>query len=152
MAPHPPIVIRDVRAADRPALEAVLRSDSTFHADELDVAIALIDGAIAGDPDYRVLVTGEVEGYLCYGPTAMTRASFDLYWIVVAASARGRGLGAALIGEMERRIGHGNVRVETSPAHGAARAMYERLGYPLVSELAGFYRDGESLLTYYKRL
>ncbi len=166
--PDSSLQLRGLRADDRAPLEAVLRSDATFRPDEIAVALELIDGSIKGDPDYRCLVVAELAtatalGYICYGRTPMTRATYDLYWIVVGAAARGRGAARRLIDEMERvalidateRGEPGaNIRVETSPAdgHGAARAMYEKLGYPVASELADFYARGESLITYYKRL
>jgi ribosomal protein S18 acetylase RimI-like enzyme len=161
VAPDPsPLTIRPVCAADREPLHGVLVSDETFRADEIFVALELIDGAIAGDPDYLVLVAeagSRVAGYACYGPTAMTRATYDLYWIVVGASARGRGIGRALLDRVEAELhvrGGGNLRVETSPApaHAAARALYARSGYPIAAELADFYAPGEALLVYYKHL
>jgi len=153
-------VIRAVRADDRAALAALLAGDASFRADERPVALQLIDGALAGDADYRVrvAVAGErVVGYACYGPTPMTAASFDLYWLVVEAAQRGRGFGRRLVEHVEAEIragGGGNVRIETSPApaHAAARALYAKLGYPLVVELDGFYRADEPLLIYYKRI
>ncbi|MDB4958739.1 MAG: putative acetyltransferase [Myxococcales bacterium] len=153
-------MIRDLRAGDREALAVILRGDEAFRADEVAVALELIDGALAGDPDYVVLVAiadEQIAGYVLYGPTAMTRATFDLYWIVVERRARGRGLARALVGAMEAAIrarGGRNIRVETSPsdAHVAARKLYERLGYPIAVELPDFYAPGEALLTYYKQL
>jgi ribosomal protein S18 acetylase RimI-like enzyme len=160
-------VIRAACAEDRAALAAILRGDASFGDDECVVALQLIDGALAGDPDYRVRVAVDgdrdgaggdrVVGYVCYGATPMTAASFDLYWLVVDAAHRGLGLGRGLIEQVEAEIraaGGGNVRIETSPAavHAAARALYSRLGYPVVCELAGFYRADEPLLLYYKRI
>ena len=152
-------MIRPVRAGDRDALERVLRSDRTFRADEIAVALELIDGALAGDPDYAVLVADvdHVVGYVLYGPTPMTRATFDLYWIAIDATHRRVGLARELVAEMEAQIrarGGSNVRVETSPseAHIAARKMYQRLGYPIVVELPDFYAPEEALVLHYKRL
>jgi ribosomal protein S18 acetylase RimI-like enzyme len=53
-----------------------------------------------------------------------------------------------------RGRGGGNVRVETSETegYGAARALYQRLGYPEVARLTDFYSPGDALLTYYKTL
>lgn len=153
-------MIRAVRAEDRDVLAAILHGDASFRADERAVALELIDSALAVDPDYRVrvaLVDAQVVGYACYGPTPMTAASFDLYWLVVDAAHRGRGLGRGLVEHVEAEIrvgGGGNVRIESSPApvHAAARALYARLGYPVAVELAGFYGADEPLLIYYKRL
>lgn len=153
-------MIRALCADDRDALAALLAGEASFRADERPVALQLIDGALAGDPDYRVrvAVAGErVVGYACYGPTPMTAASFDLYWLVVEAAQRGRGFGRRLVEDVEAEIragGGGNIRIETSPApaHAAARALYAKLGYPLAVELAAFYRADEPLLIYYKRI
>lgn len=160
------MILRGARADDRAGLEAALRSDETFRPDEIAVALELIDESLAGDPEYQLVVAVDgdaVLGYVCFGLTPMTRATYDLYWIVVAAAARGRGVARALVDDMEGQIRAqvgargepvASVRVETSPAdgHGAARAMYERLGYPIASELADFYAPGEGLITYYKQL
>jgi ribosomal protein S18 acetylase RimI-like enzyme len=156
--------IRPVTAADRRGLEAVLRSDATFRADEIAVALELIDASIARTDDYCVQVatlagvpglTGEVAGYVCYGPTPMTAGTYDLYWLVTHQAARGRGVAGALLAEMERALsGRATaIRVETSEqeSHGAARRLYARHGYPEVARLADFYGPGDALVLYYKK-
>jgi ribosomal protein S18 acetylase RimI-like enzyme len=160
------VSVRPGVAGDRDALEAAIRSDATFRADEIDVALELVDAGLAGSSDYAIRVAelaGEggggarVVGYLCFGPTPMTRASYDLYWIVVHADARGRGVAGALLRAMEAELasrGGGNIRVETSETegYGAARALYERHGYPEAARLADFYSPGDALIVYYKRV
>jgi ribosomal protein S18 acetylase RimI-like enzyme len=154
------IAVRPGAPADREALEAAIRSDTTFRADEIDVALELVDAGLAGSADYAIRVAdvdGAVRGYLCFGPTPMTRASYDLYWIVVHAEARGRGVAGALLRAMEAELaerGGGNVRVETSETegYGAARALYERHGYPEAARLVDFYSPGDALIVYYKRI
>lgn len=153
--------VRPATADDRPGLLAILASDTTFKEDERAVALELIDAALEGSPDYSLLVAElpqtPVAGYLCFGPTPMTAATWDLYWIVVHADARGRGVAGALITAMENALrarGGGGVRVETSEteSYGAARKLYDRLGYPVAAVLEDFYRQGDSLIIYYKRL
>ncbi len=154
------VALRGAVAADREALEQALRSDGTFRDDEVAVALELIDEAIGGSADYwlRVATLGEhVAGYICYGPTPMTESTFDLYWIVVDASCRGRGVAGALIGAMEdalRARSATGIRVETSQleGYGAARKLYARYGYPETARFADFYRPGDDLIVYYKRL
>jgi ribosomal protein S18 acetylase RimI-like enzyme len=155
------VTVRPARPGDRDALVAAVRSDGTFRPDEVDVAIELIDAGLAGSRDYQLRVVeddaGAVAGYLCFGSTPMTVATWDLYWVVVDASARGRGLAGVLIAAMEaelRAAGGGHVRVETSvgDGYGAARRLYERLGYPLAANLTDFYGPGDDLLVYYKRI
>jgi hypothetical protein len=53
-----------------------------------------------------------------------------------------------------RGRGGGQVRVETSQteSYGAARNLYDRLGYPQAARLPAFYRQGDDLIIYYKVL
>ena len=159
-------MIRAVQAVDRPAIAAMLEAD-TFVASEVAVALELVDSAIehGGDAraDYRVLVATDADaggmavGYVCYGPTPMTDSTWDLYWLCTAAAARGRGIGGALVADMERVIaaaGGRRVRVETSveEAYGAARSFYERHGYLEVGRIPDFYKPGDDLLTLCKQI
>ncbi len=87
----------------------------------------------------------------------MTASTYDLYWIVAHAEARGRGVAGALIETMEeelRQRGATGIRVETSQLEGydAARKLYERRGYPESARLSDFYRAGDDLIILYKRL
>ena len=86
----------------------------------------------------------------------MTDATFDLYWLVVADGARGRGLGAALFSAVVNELaGRAKlIRVETSSleGQGGARRFYEKIGFKLVGEIPGFYREGDDLLTFAKVL
>lgn len=152
--------VRPLRAGDRPALEAVLRSDRSFTEAEVAVALELIDDALANPAsDYWLrlaIVDDEVAGYICYGPTPMTEATYDLYWIVCRADFRGRGVAGALIGAMEADLGDRGasaVRVETSvkEAHAAARRLYARHGYPEAARFPDFYEPGDDLIVYYKQ-
>jgi ribosomal protein S18 acetylase RimI-like enzyme len=161
------MTIRGIRPGDRAALLRL--AAEVFSGEELPVAHELIGEAAAGCRDYRVLLAEggdrgdreangpEIAGYVCYGPTPMTTASYDLYWIGCHPRARGRGLASALIRAMEddiRASGGAAVRVETEdgPEYAAARRLYERLEYPRVAHLPDFYRPGAGLIIYYKRL
>jgi len=154
--------IRALRPSDRPRLIAALESDSTFSETEVDVALELVDNALEnGERDYVVRVADLpdfwVAGYICFGRTPMTDTTWDLYWVVTHAQARGRGVARALIEAMEAelRVHPGtSVRVETSQqeSHEAARKLYDRLGYPEVARFPDFYRAGDDLIVYYKKL
>jgi ribosomal protein S18 acetylase RimI-like enzyme len=156
------VTIRGARPGDRDALAAAIGSDATFGAAEVAVALELVDASLRGDPDYLIQVAqdgdgGAVVGYVCYGRTPMTQATWDLYWVVVHAGARGRGIAGTLIAAMEAELaasGGGHIRVETSETegYGAARRLYDKLGYPLAASLPEFYGPGDALLTFYKRI
>jgi ribosomal protein S18 acetylase RimI-like enzyme len=151
--------VRAAAAADRAAIAACLRG-GVFRDDEIAVALELVDGGLGGDPDYALLVAeegGAVVGYACFGATPMTRAAYDLYWIVVAPAARGRGAGGAILAAVEDEVrgrGGAAIRVETSAAeaYAPARRLYARAGYPEIARLADFYAPGEAMIVYYKGL
>lgn len=155
------MVIRKPAPHDRAGLEAALRSDGTFRADEIAVALELIDSALEREGDYRIRIAeverSEIAGYICFGPTPMTAATHDLYWVVTHAGWRGRGIARALIAAMEaelREAGGTAIRVETSQTegYGAARNLYIACGYPQAARFAEFYGPGDDLIVYYKRL
>jgi len=134
---------------------------ASFPAREVPVAVELIDAALAGDPEYRLLVAegtgGESAGYVCYGPTPMTQGTYDLYWIATHLRVRRRGVAGYLLRVLENTlvdIGATAIRVETSDTevNAAARRLYRRCGYPEVARLSDFYGPGDGLVLYYKRL
>lgn len=118
----------------------------------------LIDASLR-DPDgsgYEVLVAeaeGKIVGYVCFGPTPLTEATYDLYWIAVAPDFRGQGVGRRLheamlqkIREMRGRL----IRIETSSKDSYEKTVrfYKALGYKEVSRIKDFYRVGDDLLTF----
>jgi ribosomal protein S18 acetylase RimI-like enzyme len=134
----------------------------TFRPDEVSCAIELLDAALAQAEGntYEVLVAddgGRVVGYVCFGQTPMTESTFDLYWLVVSAAERGKGLGRALVAGFEdhlRQRGARTIRVETSSleGQGGASRFYETTGYRRVGVIPDFYRAGDDLLTFAKVL
>lgn len=103
------------------------------------------------------LLDGRVAGYVCFGPTPMTEGTYDLYWIATDPSARGKGVGSALVGAMEKELsGHGArmIRVETSAtdAYGSTRLFYQRARYVEEARLRDFYKAGDDLVILAKRL
>ena len=94
-------------------------------------------------------------GYTCYGPIALTAASFDLYWIAVDKSLHGRSIGRLLLEQTEeliRQAGGRQVYIETSNRHhyAATRGFYLRCGYRQEALLANFYAPGDDKVIYVK--
>jgi ribosomal-protein-alanine N-acetyltransferase len=78
-----------------------------------------------------------------------------LYSIAVAHSARGRGLGEALLLAAERaarRQGARRMRLEVRQDNAAAIRLYERRGYRRIGAYAAFYEDGADAWRYQKDL
>jgi ribosomal protein S18 acetylase RimI-like enzyme len=143
-----------------PALSELLRRIAQFKPDEVAVAEELIEASVR-DPrgsGYESLVASSNErvvGYICFGPTPMTDATWDLYWIAVSPEVQGQGLGKLLysaFAEAIRERGGRQVRIETSSQeiYAATGGFYERLGFDLAGKLKDFYTAGDDLLIFYR--
>lgn len=156
------MIVRELTASDRGPLARLLSELPQFRPDEVAVALELIDASLS-DPrgsGYECLVAeheGALCGYTCVGPTPMTEATWDLYWIAVDRAQQGRGIGRALYAAFVQRMrmrGGRQVRIETSSKedYAATGGFYERLGFRIEGRLRDFYADGDDLLTFYRRV
>jgi GNAT superfamily N-acetyltransferase len=150
---------------DRAALERLIapERENPFRPEEVSCALELL-AAVLDPPEgntyeARVLVDDGDRpiAYASIGRTPMTDATYDLYWLVTAADRRGQGLGAALLGEVERELrsrGARTVRVETSSLEGQGGAVrfYLRVGYGEAGRIPDFYRPGDDLITLTRRI
>ena len=156
------ITIRPLAAEDRAQLLALVRLQDNFNAQEVEVAIEVIDDTL--DPtknDYCILVAlseGQgVVGFICYGDIPMTDRRFDLYWVAVDPALGRQGVGRLLLARMEAELraqGPAKVYVDTSSTAGydPARGFYEKNGYQVACVLHDFYRDGDDKVIYLKEL
>jgi GNAT superfamily N-acetyltransferase len=129
---------------------------------EIAVAVELVDAHIAQGPasGYHFIFADRddrLEGYVCFGPIALTRSSFDLYWIAVRPAAQRTGLGRALMARAEAaalQMGATAMYVETStkPLYAPTRAFYRSIGYIQAAELPDFYAPGDGQAIFAKRL
>jgi len=145
-------------------LAALLRRIDNFTAEEVEVALELIDEAIARpESGYRCLVAlglgGEDEtllGYTCFGQTPMTESTYDLYWIVVDAAHRDKGIGHHLLQALYETLTHLGarlIRVETSSmeSYRGSLRFYEKEGFTTVGRIPSFYKEGDDLIVMYFR-
>ncbi|MBM3146220.1 MAG: GNAT family N-acetyltransferase [Chloroflexi bacterium] len=110
--------------------------------------------------DYTFLICSEndrILGYACYGAHSLTQGAFDLYWIAVDPEAQGKGVGQALLGQVEQFVRNLNGRlliVETSGTrdYRPARRFYRHNGYKRVGRIPDFYSPGDDLYIYSKHL
>ncbi len=149
-----------VGVADSAAIRDVVSSTGFFNAEEIDVAVELVEerlklGEASGYFFIFADVDGKTVGYSCYGPIPGTVSSFDLYWIAVHADYRGTGLGSRLLEASEAAIhdmGGQRIYVETSSKaqYEPTRGFYLSRHYQLEATLADFYAPGDSKLIFVK--
>jgi len=141
----------------RPLILDLLRRTPEFLPEEVDVAVELVDDALGGGADYRLVVEederGALLGYACFGATPMTEGTFDLYWIVVDPAAKRSGVGRRLMARVElelRESGARLLRVETEggDAYAATRNFSARVGYEALATIRDFYAVGRDLVVF----
>ena len=149
------------RASDAAALRRLVASTGVFHLEERAVALELLETRLAQGPasGYRFVLaerSGELLGYAVWGHTPLTRQTYDLYWIVVAPAAQGRGLGRALLAFVERAVAArgGSLYIETSSrrAYVRTRRFYREAGYRQVARLRDFYAPGDHKVMFCKAI
>ncbi len=154
-----------LRIGDRARLAELLVDTGAFHAEEVDVALSLFDlthggngrGAEDAMIDYEFVGAFDADrlvGYACYGATPATEGTYDLYWLAVDPASQGRGVGQALVRDVETKLaGRGGrlLVVETSsrPDYDGTRKFYARSGYVEAARVRDFYApaDDRILLT-----
>lgn len=155
------LILRDLRTGDRSALERILLASAAFSAEEVAVALELIDlGEEPVADGYRFVVAergGAVAGYACYGLVPLSDGCYDLYWIAVDPGLHGRGIGRRLMAAVEERLVRQGARwllIETAgkPEYEATRAFYAKVCYQEVARIPDFYRLGDDKIVYGKRL
>lgn len=157
------MLIRPITAGDREAIRELVQQRGTFSAEDIQVALEVVDEALRfpEKDDYKILCaigpSGELAGYICFGPVPLTDACYDLYWIVVNERSSRIGVGGRLVAAMQQYVaarGGRKIYVDTSSTHPyqAARSFYEKHDYQIVSQLKDFYRVGDHKLIYMKDL
>ena len=154
--------IRPLTVKEKSAVMRILQTTPEFLAPEVIIAEELIDAFLedtetSGYYIYIAEHDGEIAGYVCYGNTPLTEATWDLYWIAVANNKQGFGIGRSLMKHAEddiRRMGGRLVMVETSgkPEYNKTRRFYESLNYQKICQIPDYYALGDDLVLFSKRL
>jgi GNAT superfamily N-acetyltransferase len=141
---------------------SLLRATPEFLPPEVVVAEELIDAYLEEEKasGYYIYVAehdGDIAGYVCYGDTPLTEATWDLYWIAVDHEKQGFGIGRILMKHAEEDIKrmHGKlVMVETSGKadYNKTRQFYERLNYQKLCQITDYYAPGDDLVLFAKRI
>jgi ribosomal protein S18 acetylase RimI-like enzyme len=150
------------RPSDLTAVRRLVTETGIFSQTEIGWAVEVVDAALQrGDgAGYHFLFAdglGELEGFTCFGPIEGTASRFDLYWIAVAPTARGKGLGRQLLCDSmaaARKLGATHMFIDTSTRsdYAAAHALYEALDFTRMGTLVDFYADGDGKALFGRRL
>jgi ribosomal protein S18 acetylase RimI-like enzyme len=149
-------------APDVPGLRRLVESTGVFNRQERAVALELLEARLARGPKsgYSFVFAeqqGRLLGYAAWGDAPLTERTFDLYWIVVAPTAQGQGVGRALLRHVERSVaarGGGSLYIETSSrkAYLRTRRFYREAGYAQVARLRDYYAPGDHKVMFCKAI
>ncbi|HPR62793.1 MAG TPA: GNAT family N-acetyltransferase [Thermoanaerobaculia bacterium] len=155
------VSIRPTLNQDREAIVGLVRDTAFFRPEEVATAGEVVDEAVHNPEMGYISFTAEMDGrpvgWICYGATACTVGTWDIYWIAVDPSLQGRGVGKLLVRHAEEDIKRRNGRlavIETSglPLYAATQGFYLRLGYTEAARLKDFYNTGDDKIIYLKAL
>jgi ribosomal protein S18 acetylase RimI-like enzyme len=150
------------RPTDLGALRRLVASAGVFYPEERAIALELLQERLRRGPKsgYEFIFAerpGELVGYCAWGAVPLTKGSFDLYWIAVAPSAQGLGIGRRLMELAERAVarrGGGRLYIETSSraAYARTRRFYRAAGYRRAARLSDFYAIGDHKIVFCKTI
>ncbi len=153
---------REIEPPDLGAILNIVQSSGYFSPAEVELACELATDRIERglQSSYQFLFAeddGQVIGYTCYGLIPATMGSYDLYWIALSESMRGRGIGKVLLRETEeliRKLRGRHLYAETSSRNQYAptQRFYESCHYTAEAILKDFYSPGDSKIIYSKVL
>lgn len=156
-------MIRPMTPADRPAVAGIVECVGNFNSVEIATALELVDIWLrdSTQKDYRVAVAEDpgarVCGYACWGPTPLTKGTYDIYWIATLPEVHGSGFGRALMAYIEKQVAAEMGRLlvlETSSkeSYGDTVRFYRRSGYEEASRIRDFYDADDDKITFVKKL
>lgn len=156
------VITNELLPGDYEQIRDVLESSGYFQAREIVVALELVEEALkeGNKSGYYFMTAREesrVAGYTCYGPIPLTFNRWDIYWIAVADTLRGRGIGGMLLEKTEdhiRALGGMKAYIETSSSrlYALTRRFHEKQGYVLEAVQKDYYDDEDDRCLYVKVL
>lgn len=140
----------------------LLKKIKVFNKEEIKVATEIAKeylkkGKRSGYDFLLAKENGSVVGFICFGPTPLTKSTYDLYWIAVKSNFQGKSIGKKLLEKCEEKIikYKGKIIIaETSSTkkYEKARKFYESQGFKKIAEIKNFYKFKDNKLIYVKYL
>ncbi|KAJ8606802.1 hypothetical protein CTAYLR_010610 [Chrysophaeum taylorii] len=148
------VVVRAVVASDAESVMAL--AAGLLDPGEVTELKAMLEASLAGnDTFWLVADDGACCGAAYVEPERMTDGTFNLQFIVVEEPRRGKGVGARLVAavvEEVRRNRRGRVLLVDTSAHLDVGPFYLKCGFQEVARVPDFYADGDTKVTFWKRL
>jgi ribosomal protein S18 acetylase RimI-like enzyme len=156
-------MISTASEVDREQIADITTRAGVFSQEEIDSVPVMFDEYLkygTEDSGYHFIVYREGEkvlGFAIYGYRDLADGVFDLYWIAVDPSARRKGVGGTLITASEEAVRVMGGRILIAETSGTAeyestREFYFRMGYENEATIKDFYKPGDDLKIYTKRL
>ena len=149
--------------ADGTQIQDITARTGFFSQEEIDCVRVIWGEYLADGPEvcgYSFIVDrdgDQVLGFACYGPRDLTNGVFDLYWIAVDPDCHRSGVGRRLTTASEEAIRKAGGRILIAETSGTAlyeptRKFYLGMGYANEATIKDFYKDGDDLAIFVKRL
>ncbi|PKP53525.1 MAG: N-acetyltransferase [Bacteroidetes bacterium HGW-Bacteroidetes-1] len=152
----------EVLSSDPDTIERLIRSSGFFYENEIPVARSLAEETLQqGEKSgYKFIFAeqdGKTVGYAAYGFVDGTDATYDLYWIAVDDSLRGKGIGKGILLKLIQSLKEENARhliAETSSLkkYDPTRNFYLKTGFVQQAVLPDFYRLGDDKIFFVLKL
>ncbi len=152
------MTIRPVTADDIAPLKQLIDAVGLFPSELLDSMLA---GYLAGNAENELWLTahrGRARLAIAYAAREkMTTGTSNLYLIAIHPSEQAKGVGTALLAEIESSLtsdGQRILLVETSglAEFHSARSFYMKRGFAKEACIRDFYDEGEDKIVFWKRL
>ena len=149
--------------ADGAQIHDITARAGVFSQEEVDSVPEMFDeylkyGAEGSGYHFILYREGEqVLGYAIYGFRDLTDGVYDLYWIAVDPSARRKSVGRKLLTACEEAVREAGGRMIIAETSGTAeyastREFYVRTGYVNEATIRDFYKPGDDLKIFVKRI
>lgn len=156
-------MISTATEADKDQITNITARAGVFNQEEVDSVPAMFDEYLKYGADgsgYHFIVYREEEqvlGYAIYGFRDLTDGVYDLYWIAVDPSARRKSVGRKLLSACEEAVREAGGRIIIAETSGtdeyvSTREFYVRTGYKAEAVIKDFYKPGDDLYIFIKRI
>jgi ribosomal protein S18 acetylase RimI-like enzyme len=153
-------MIRPAKPDDVERLAELTEATAFFQPHEIDALHSVLEAYFEGRTGHGCFVSGakgKIDGFVYLGEADMADRTWYIWWLAVDPSTQGRGVGKELLkfaeGEASKRGGR-VMFIETSglPSYEPTRRFYVKNGYDKEAVLRDYYRDGDDLVIFRKRL